>query len=200
MIERSEAEEHLRVIRSLMEKATIYRAISAPGALIGGGLSIAAAAIGFASAGLKFPVAWGAVLGITTVANLVLLRRDRRKDETGFLTQRMALALRGMLPALIAGGLVVLLPMEGGWAAIASLWVLLYGVSLLAAAHFAPKSICWLGRVCFGAGAALVLGGAFTFDWWRGANQEHVAHLIMGATFGLFHLVYAACTWPRRAR
>ena len=36
---RSEAEEHLRVIRSLMEKATIYRAISAPTALLGGVLS-----------------------------------------------------------------------------------------------------------------------------------------------------------------
>jgi hypothetical protein len=32
----TEAEEHLRVIRSLMEKATIYRAISAPTAFVGG--------------------------------------------------------------------------------------------------------------------------------------------------------------------
>jgi len=31
----TEAEEHLRVIRSLMEKATIYRAVSAPTALAG---------------------------------------------------------------------------------------------------------------------------------------------------------------------
>ena len=36
MDERQRAEEHLRVIRTLMERATIYRAISAPTALAGG--------------------------------------------------------------------------------------------------------------------------------------------------------------------
>ncbi len=200
MIERSEAEEHLRVIRSLMEKATIYRAISAPGALIGGGLSLAAAAVGVRLARPEVPLVWGAVLIFTTLANLVLLRRDRHEGETGFLTQRMALALRGMLPALLAGGLVVLLEIEGGWAAITSLWTLLYGVSLLAAAHFAPKSICWLGRAFFGAGAGLLAAGTFVFDHWCGSDQVLAAHAIMGCTFGLFHLIYAACTWPRRAR
>ena len=42
--ERSKAEEDLRVIRSLMERATVYRAISAPAALVAGFLSILAAA------------------------------------------------------------------------------------------------------------------------------------------------------------
>ena len=42
--ERSKAEEDLRVIRSLMERATVYRAISAPAALVAGFLSIFAAA------------------------------------------------------------------------------------------------------------------------------------------------------------
>jgi len=41
MNERSRGEEHLRVIRSLMERATIYRAISAPTALLGGLLALA---------------------------------------------------------------------------------------------------------------------------------------------------------------
>ncbi len=40
MATHSEAEEHLRVIRSLMERGTIYRAISAPVALAGGLCSI----------------------------------------------------------------------------------------------------------------------------------------------------------------
>ena len=42
--ERSKAEENLRVIRSLMERATVYRAIAAPAALVAGFLSIFAAA------------------------------------------------------------------------------------------------------------------------------------------------------------
>ena len=40
---RPKAEEDLRVIRSLMERATVYRAISAPTALVAGLLSIFAA-------------------------------------------------------------------------------------------------------------------------------------------------------------
>ena len=43
MIDRSNAEEDLRIIRTLMERATIYRAISAPTALVGGLLAILAA-------------------------------------------------------------------------------------------------------------------------------------------------------------
>ena len=39
MIDHSNAEEDLRVIRTLMERATIYRAISAPTALVAGLLS-----------------------------------------------------------------------------------------------------------------------------------------------------------------
>ena len=34
------AAEHLRTIRSLMERATVYRAISGPGALLGGVLAL----------------------------------------------------------------------------------------------------------------------------------------------------------------
>ena len=40
MNEQSRAEEDLRVIRTLMERAATYRAISAPTALVGGILSI----------------------------------------------------------------------------------------------------------------------------------------------------------------
>ena len=38
--ERAKAERDLHVIRSLMERATVYRAISAPAALVAGFLSI----------------------------------------------------------------------------------------------------------------------------------------------------------------
>jgi hypothetical protein len=205
---RSEAEENLRVIRSLMEKATIYRAISAPGALIGGFLSIATALSGFALThpwfevpheSCRFAVPWALVLVLTTIANIVLLRRDRRDGEGSFLSPRMIHTLRGMMPALLGGGLATLVESDGGWATTASLWVLFYGISLLAASHFAPKSICWLGRSFFVAGTALLIAGQFVFDNWRGTNQMLVAHVIMGATFGLFHLIYAACTWPRRS-
>lgn len=200
MIDRSEAEEHLRVIRSLMEKATVYRALSAPGALIAGVFAVALSGAALAAVHVPFLESWLAVLTVTVIANLVLLWRDAIRRGEVFFSTGMRVALRAMLPGLLAGGMAIFIKSEGGFALTASLWVLLYGISLLAASHFAPKAICWLGRVCFTAGAALLLSGAFVFDWWRGASQTLVAHAIMGATFGLFHLVYAICTWPRRAR
>ena len=45
MNDRFRAEEDLRVIRTLMERATVYRAISAPTALVGGVLSISSAVL-----------------------------------------------------------------------------------------------------------------------------------------------------------
>jgi len=207
MIDRSEAEEHLRIIRSLMEKATIYRAISAEAALIAGALSVVTATAGHWLAAppfdaphdsFRFAVPWAAVFVVATGANLFLLRRDAQRRGELVISQRMQLAIRGMLPALLGGALCVLLPTDGGWAATASLWVLFYGISLLAASHFAPKSICWLGRAFFAAGTALAVGGGFLCDWWRGTNQVWAAHLIMGGTFGLFHLAYAVCAWPRK--
>ena len=197
----TEAEENLRVIRSLMEKATIYRAISAPGALIGGLLSVALVVVALVpSRGigtLSFRSAWIGVLVFTSLANLWLLRRDAGRRNEAFISPGMRLALRAMLPALVAGGVCTLVESEGGCVLTASLWVVCYGISLLVAAHFAPKSICLLGRAFFTAGIGLIISGAFFFDWWRGANQTAVAHAIMGATFGLFHLIYAACAWPR---
>lgn len=196
----TEAEEHLRVIRSLMEKATIYRAISAPAALLGGAVAVAVAATALLSSGkasLVFAQTWLVVLAFISVVNLWLLRKDALCRGERFFSPGMRLALRAMLPALLAGGFCLLLPSGGGAPMLAALWVLLYGVSLLAAAHFAPRSIRFLGRVFFCSGALLIAVGSYT-DWWRAGNQTLVAHLLMGATFGLFHLIYAACTWPRQ--
>ncbi len=198
---RSEAEEHLRIIRSLMEKATIYRAISAPGALVAGICAVALATVGWTTSNphdsTRFFQLWALVLFLSVAVNLSLLRRDAGRRGEQFFSPGMKLALRAMLPALIAGGLCFFVAEVGGCALTASLWVLLYGVSLLAASHFAPRSIRWLGRAFFVAGASLMVTGGFVFGTWRIGNESGLAHLIMGATFGLFHLIYAACTWPR---
>jgi hypothetical protein len=202
-IEAEEAEENIRVIRSLMEKATVYRAISAPGALLGGVLSVITAAIGtFLSGQPKYATdafflfPWLILLGITATANGFLLWRDAKKRGDAFISPGMKLVLSAMFPGMAAGGLCLFADCRGGLPVTASLWVLCYGISLLAAAPFAPGSIRRLGRLFFGAGAALLVSGYF-LEGWELAIPNVLAHLIMGSTFGLFHLVYAACTWPR---
>ena len=85
--ERADAEEHLRIIRSLMERATVYRAISAPTALFAGSLSILAASaiflnnetgltLGFQIAGHGFVTIWLIVLLLALGMNAFFIRRE----------------------------------------------------------------------------------------------------------------------------
>jgi hypothetical protein len=67
-----------------------------------------------------------------------------------------------------------------------------YGLGLLATAHFAPRSIMWLGWSFLLAGLA-----AFVLSFTDQVAAGFPPDMIMLATFGGFHLVYAGCTWPR---
>lgn len=200
---RTEAEENLRVIRSLMEKATVYRAISAPAALVGGAGAIVVAALGILLPAqndhVRFMALWLGLLVFVAGVNMWLLARDAARRGEAFVSAGMRLALRAMLPGLLAGGIVAL-PLAQSPLWVASFWVLSYALSLLAASHFSPKSICWLGRAFFVAGVVLFASFASAGLSSRYANMGTAgAHAIMGATFGVFHLVYAALTWPRRS-
>jgi hypothetical protein len=205
---RAEAEENLRIIRSLMEKATVYRAISAPGALVAGlGAILVAVGGALASRGeetieiptFHFLVPWLGLLVVVTVVNLVLLRRDATRRGEPFVSPGMRLALRAMLPGLLGGGLIAWPLGRSAPDLLAALWILFYGIRLLAASHFAPKSICWLGRAFFASSALVFVGASPLMSVFNPANSLSHAHILMGATFGIFHLIYAACVWPRKS-
>jgi hypothetical protein len=106
MDERLSAEENLRVIRTLMERATMYRAISAPTALVAGLLSIlAASAIFLSDANLtvgrpirsrQFAVTWIIVLILSLAANTFFVWREARKTGRPFISPGMKLAFRAI--------------------------------------------------------------------------------------------------------
>ena len=215
-----EAEEHLRIIRSLMERATIYRAISAPSALVGGLLSIAACAfeiwiapqneslnpVVFSS---HFLATWLIVLALTLIANTFFMWQSAKKRRERFFSSGMKMALFCSMPAFLsafvftifvcvafgmnAHNLSIFLPF---------VWILFYGLALLSTAHFAPRSIVVLGG-CFLItsflipffdleSAHLLIPFPREFCWYNGG-------VLMALTFGLFHLIYAVCVWPRKA-
>jgi hypothetical protein len=213
MIPRSEAEDHLRVIRSLMEKATIYRALSAPAALAGGILSLSAAAFliwyerhnGADSITSNFfAVVWGGVLLMTVIVSLVLIRNDAQRRNEPFLSIGFRSAMNAMLPPMLFAGIITAAhAMRGTIHYHVHWWITLYGLALLAMAHFAPRSIAVLGWAFLIAGALAVVG---LLDQLIGSRALFGSEfpefidgpcILMGVTFGLFHLVYAACTWPR---
>lgn len=210
---RTEAEEHLRVIRSLMEKATIYRALSAPSALVGGLLAVIVGfALGWplrewAASPAPFFIAWLGVLAVAASSNLFFIRRDARRRGDPFISPGMKMALTALAPSQITAGFATALAACGAggfytaglYLSLPGFWCVLHGFGLLAMAHFAPRSIVRLGWSFLFAG--LVATGVFFFGFGsilpHGVSPVQIANAVMALTFGLFHLIYAACTWPR---
>ena len=225
----AEAEEHLRVIRSLMEKATIYRAISAEAAGIGGLLAIIGSfsmgnwtSLSFGNDNLVFKgpnrwvffATWTIILLLAAGANLYALRRAALKRGEPYISPGMKLALSSLLPSFFVAGVLTLLVFHLFWYVFTvPIWITCYGLGLLSTRHFAPTSLVRLGWAFVLAGLfstihiTNVTWGAF-YQPTNGSNPlafaqwEHVlqAQFVMASTFGLFHLIYAACTWPRRAK
>jgi hypothetical protein len=197
------ASSQLRVIRSLMERATVYRSLSAPTALVGGLLSLG----GFATAyyakhhrhqplsPTEFLIVWLVILALTCLANAIFLWRGSMQRDEPFFSSGMKCALSSLAPAFFAAGVMTPLlmhrPIE-----LALLWVTLYGMGLLSTQHFAPRSIVVLGLSFFVTGCGLLVSWKHFFM--PNPHLEPSALVvsgIMAATFGGYHLAYAAAVW-----
>ncbi len=214
MTEREQAADHLKVIRELMERATVYRTISWPTALVGGCLAVILSALIFlreqaainngtvGEEGISegaWVICWMVALILTSAFNAWLVARKSKREGRLFFSPGLKTALRSLVPSMLAGGVIGTGLTLSGTAAIgASIWVICYGLALLATRGLAPKSIPRLGWVFLAAGI-----GAFLYSWSDGANPlpgvgapDHMespmleANLIMGLCFGGFHLIY----------
>ena len=205
--ERSKAEEDLRVIRSLMERATVYRAISAPAALVAGFLSIFAAAaiylngqtgINRLAQGRAFAAIWLVVLILAVAANAFFIWREAKKDDRPFVSSGMKLTLRAIAPNLLIPAAVTLWFLISGYKGAAEqelvvVWIAFYGLALLSTGLFAPRSLVCLGWAFLLSALALPALRNVVGD--LPANLPNIA---MGITFGVYHLIYAVCAWPRK--
>src|SRR5271163_2820557 len=152
MTDSDSASQQLRVIRSLMERATIYRSISAPTALVGGLLSLG----GFATAyyakhdrqhplsPTEFLIVWLVILALTCLANVIFLSRGAARRSEYFFSPGMRCALTSLAPAFFSAAVLTPL-MYHHPVHLALLWITLYGIGLLATQHFAPRSLVLLG-------------------------------------------------------
>jgi len=205
--ERSKAEEDLRVIRSLMERATVYRAISAPAALVAGFLSIFAAAaiylngqtgINRLAQGRAFAAIWLVVLILAVAANAFFIWREAKKDGRAFISSGMKLSLRAITPNLLIPAVVTLWFLVSGYKGateqeLVVVWIAFYGLALLSTALFAPRSL-----VCLGWAFLLTALALPALKNVVGDLPANLANVAMGITFGLYHLIYAVCAWARK--
>src|SRR5476651_1834522 len=203
MTDSAYASQQLRVIRSLMERATVYRSISAPTALVGGLLSFG----GFATAyyakhhrdhplsPTEFLIVWLVILALTCFTNVIFLSRGAALRGDSFFSSGMKCALTSLAPAFFSAALLTSLmfhrPIQ-----LALIWITLYGIGLLATQHFAPRSLVILGITFFLTGCGLLVTWKHFFM--PNPHVEPSALVvsgIMAATFGGYHLAYAAAVW-----
>ena len=205
MSSQQDALDNLRVIRSLMEKAHIYRAISAPAALVGGVLATAVSLVGFSSLSAKesditpdeFLFIWLGILAVTAALNVFLLSRDAKNRGQDFVSDGMRMALRAILPPLAVGGIlgIGLIVHFQSLTLAALIWIVCYGLALLATASFSPRSLVRLGWT-------FVAAGLMLFWFWAAKGELHLANastgpafMAMGLTFGFLHIIYAVAVF-----
>ena len=198
------AQEHLRIIRSLLERSTIYQTISAPTALVGGLLALVLSwylqrLAGENPASLtpkSFLAWWIGTLALVAVINTVFLFRDARSRHEPFFSAGMRTALAAFLPPMIAGGFTGTAAALGTHDCLlaAALWMTFYGLALLATAAFAPPSLRHLGL-------GFVVLGLMTFAHAQfraplSLNDANVlAVRMMGHAFGWLHVAYAVAVF-----
>jgi hypothetical protein len=211
MTEPTEAEENLRIIRQLMERATVYRAVAAPSALVAGILSLLTAAsvyynnevrslLGRTVGPREFAVLWVVVLILAAMANIFFLWREADRDGRPFFSSGMRLALQAIAPTLLIPAAFTLWFFRNGYLGaqelqLVTVWVAFYGLALLSTSLFAPRSLSLLGWAFLLTALATPVLGDRIDDL-----TDDVPDTIMGLSFGVYHLVYAIATWRRRDR
>lgn len=191
-----EAAEQLRMIRNLMERATIFRALTGETALVGGALACLAAWASEKKMGLAWAQFW--LIGLAVVIGFYVFqmwRIARAKDGGKIWNQSLKLVLRCALPSLLAGGITGLLIAKGAQQGhrelAACFWITHYGIALLAIREFVPKSMVWLGWafVIFG---VVALCTFMTSDIAFQVMHKLNGSRLMALSFGGLHLLYGA--------
>lgn len=191
MTTREEAAEQLRVIRSMMERATIFRALSGETALVGGAIALGVAWVSEKRHGWEWASIWLGGLVVVLAFYVFQLFRMKAQHKRPFWSSGLRTALRGAIPSLAAGGFMALLFVRAGNdVAAACMWIVHYGLALLAIREFAPKSMVWLGWafVVFGLICLATVTDIVHLDreWLVRVNASR----LMAIAFGGFHLVY----------
>lgn len=194
------AAENLLVIRTLMERAALYRRALAPVSFATGALGLAAAAAGWFAdldSARGFGGLWMVVALVALAVSVGIMRRQALSAAEPFWSPPARRVAQAMLPALSAGllaGLLVVVPawrdpLQAWW--LPGIWMVFFGCAIHSAGFFLHRGIKLLGWVFGLLGAALLVYVNSRLHA-AGLPSLRLAHLVMGGAFGGLHLVYAA--------
>ena len=173
-METNQAEENLRVIRTLMERAALYRRRLGPIMLVPGVVGKSLGVGGFL-AGMDLPFtfvcSWLGAAVVTIVACLLVSRFQAKESGEPLFSPSARRVLSAMTPGLSAGLLLTLpwlgmlrgMPAMGGFgngtfilSVLILIWMAFYGTALHGAGLFATRGVRMLG-LCFILAAAITL-------------------------------------------
>ena len=187
------ASENLQVIRTLMERSTLYRRALAPIMLVAGCFGTGAAIVPCfveLETNREFSMYWLSVGVLAVLASLLLVRRQALKEAEEFWSLPTRRVGRAVLPpflvGLAGGTLYAMVPgplPESAWL-LAISWLVLYGCGMHAAGFFMQRGIKLFGWF-------FILGGvaaAFLAQYRPALQTTEIAHYLMGIFFGVLHL------------
>jgi hypothetical protein len=193
------ATEHLQAIRTLMERAAIYRRALAPVMLLAGVVGLVAAVGGWyfqIDSPRAFVGYWIGVSLIPLAGAVFLVRRQALQHGERFWSPPMRRVTLALLPPVVAGfsgSVILLIHLRGLDASTADVlgllwlplgWIVLYGCALHAAGFFMPRGMKLFGWL-------FVLGGCGLFALGiPDLPRATYIHGVMGLFFGALHLAY----------
>jgi hypothetical protein len=203
------SEARLVVLRGLIERNEVYASVFARIAFVAGSLSILTAGAMFVNDEItpflhrlvrprQFAIAWLVVLLVTVLAaGMFLSRRARTHGDTSS-SARMKVVLATIAPYLLIPAAFTAWFFATGYLGgteldLVVVWIAFYSLMLLSTGFFAPRSIIILGWT-FLLSALAVPVIEDKLDLWIGS----VPTVLMGITFGLYHLIYAALNWRQK--
>jgi hypothetical protein len=192
------ASDNLQTIRTLMERAALYRRALAPIMLVVGVVGCTAAAIALATGKFEtnqsFTLLWFATAAVSVVVSYLLVRRQALKEQEPFWSPPTRRVSQALVPGFLAGGMAGALVAVAGeqlpriaWL-LAISWIITYGCALHAAGFFMERGIKFFGISLVSTASVLLVLTAFLPP----LQTARAAHVIMGLCFGATHLLYGA--------
>ncbi len=199
------ASQNLVVIRTLMERAAVYRRALAPVMGLVGVTGLAAGAFGVArgyETSRPFAAYWAAIALLCMAEAFLLIRRQAIRELEPFWTPPTRRIAQAVAPAFFAGlmmGVLYFVVNPPSWDLLMLLvviWMALYGLAMHAAGFFMARGFRLFGWGYLVAG----LGGMAWWAWWVANPQPDAAltpafpwgsaNVWMGVLFGGGHAVY----------
>jgi hypothetical protein len=191
-----QAQEHLRIIRELMERSTRHSTFSGLSGVLAGTFAILGCVVQHWVVPLfarsvqpgVFLVNWSVVIALAVGTDFILTKQRARLVGKTILSRLGRQMLMAAAPALAAGTLLTLFLLQRGMMhEVYPVWVLCYGLSVSAVGLFSQPEVGHLGRAFLLAGGLamtvrLLLPVSYSVGEW--------GLLLIAVTFGGFHILY----------